>query len=630
MTVNDDVKEYLEYYLCSDVESDFAVMLNGPWGAGKTHFIKTYLKERQKSSADGPSHLYASLYGIRSTAEITEQFFAQVHPILNSKAVRIVGTVLSRALNGFAGTDVNSGQENKAAVQELVLKLEGRVLVFDDLERCAMPLIDVMGFINAYVEHEGLKVIVIANETDIPEEQKKEYFRRKEKLVGKTLQVCSDPESVLNSFVDKLKNKAVIETVKRESLPLLRTFTASEKRNFRSLRSVLSDFERLVTIASPRLQEAPQAMSNLLLYMAAVGLEYRSGELTAAELAALPLTMQAKTIARLIEEKKSSAILKAEQLEAMYPDVVWNDPIVSPMELATLFESGLVDTASINEQLTKHPLVVGYSEAPAWRRLWRWSDLPYEQYTRAREDLLTGLQAHALTHPGIILHVAGIIIRLQEHGDYLLDGEDVVAFFKRYAAEVRIAGKLEPARELFSDFHGFNDSFEGLGYAAIETPQFREIYEVVHAETEASFDESMRKVAETYLNRISGKPDAYSSLHEWGVEDGNYGGASFLHHIDPAAFAEVIIKDYSVDGRLLANLSKRFDSEMHHHRLVVEYPWLTELRTHLDRISAAAPPPYKRMLVSRIAYYFDDIEKAIHAAQASALTVNDIGEEAGA
>ena len=103
ISTNDEVREYLDYYLSSELESDFAVMLNGPWGAGKTHFIKAYLEEREdKARLADPlysvGHLYASLYGIRSTSEITDQFFAQAHPVMNFKAVRLIGTVMSRAL----------------------------------------------------------------------------------------------------------------------------------------------------------------------------------------------------------------------------------------------------------------------------------------------------------------------------------------------------------------------------------------------------------------------------------------------------------------------------------------------------------------------------------------------------
>lgn len=182
---NNDVEQFLDYYLHPDTQADYAIMLSGPWGCGKMHFIKSYLASRRggavhAGSVEPVDYLYASLYGVRSTSGISDQFFAQAHPVLSSKAARLLGTVFARAINARYGADVSLG-ENKSILEGMVLRLEGRVLVFDDLERCAMPVSEAMGYINSFVEHEGLKAIVIANEKDIPEEQKPDYERKKER-----------------------------------------------------------------------------------------------------------------------------------------------------------------------------------------------------------------------------------------------------------------------------------------------------------------------------------------------------------------------------------------------------------------------------------------------------------------
>ena len=98
MSPNDEVRKFLNHYLSLELEAGFAVMLNGAWGSGKTHFVKTFFNEREERarSENEPhplDHRYASLYGVRSTSELTDQFFAQAHPILSSKAARILGTV---------------------------------------------------------------------------------------------------------------------------------------------------------------------------------------------------------------------------------------------------------------------------------------------------------------------------------------------------------------------------------------------------------------------------------------------------------------------------------------------------------------------------------------------------------
>jgi hypothetical protein len=625
MSANDKVKEYLDYFLAPNLEADFAIMLNGPWGAGKTHFIKNYFKEREDKAARGDpfGHLYASLYGVRSISEITGQFFAQAHPVLSSKSVRLLGSVASRVLDGFVGTQVSPGAEDKSFIQDMALKLENRVLIFDDLERCAMPLADVMGFINSYVEHDGLKVIVIANEDDIPEGQKSNYLRKKEKLIGKTLRVTSEPEVVLRSFVTKLTKQAVIDTINRERDPLLRAFEASQGQNFRSLKFVLSDFERLVTACDSCLQKAPQAMTKLMLFMMAAGLEYRSGELTAGEIANLPETMRSRMISLVAKKEKTPAVIKVERLESTYSGVVWEDPIIPPATLAKLFETGIVDTVSINAHLAKHPLVVGYADTPAWRQLWNWTDLPREQYLVARKQLIDELGSGELTHPGEILHAAGVVIRLASYDDHLLGDDDVVTFFERYVEALRTAGRLDPARDLFSSS---GRSYVGLGYSS-DSPEFRKIYAVARAAANASFADWMRKVSLTYIDRIENNPNAYSSLREHGVEQGNYGDAPFLHYIDPDDFACVITRDSLPDGRLLANLHARYEFEPLRHALAEEYTWLRTLRPRLEASAAKANAPHKRLLEQEIKHYFDKIEEAVQAAEASAAAPDEAIEK---
>ena len=623
MSTNADVKEYLDHYLSSDAETDFAVMLNGPWGAGKTHFIKAYLEERERNAELVDPHrsigyLYASLYGVRSISEITDQFFSQAHPVLSSKAARLFGTIASRLLNGVAGTDVSNGAENRSIVKDSVLNLDGRVLIFDDLERCAMPLADVMGFINSFVEHEGLKAIVIANEGDIPADQRVEYARKKEKLIGKSLRVTSDPQNVLESFLGKLKHPKVVVIVRQEATALLRTFNASGKQNFRSLRAVLSDYDRLVSRLDPRLQESGAALVRLLHFMVASGDEFRSGELSRRELAELPATRLSRAVQRLSKKEKSPQILTAERLETTYPEVRWDDPIVPPQALAELFEAGIIDVSAINAHLQQHPLVVGYAETPAWRQLWSWTDLPRSQYLEARSTLVHQLNNRELTHPGIILHAAGTVLGAASFGDHMLgEAEDVVAFFKRYADEVAAAGRLEPDRSVFGTMGG---SYAGLGFGSRDSSEFREISKAVHEATNASFAKQMQDVASTFMDRLNKDGSAYSALHEYGVDEGKYRDAPFLHHIDPKRFAEVVIRDWAPDGQLLASLNARYEGERHDRSLVEEYPWVQALRNHLLATAASAEPPHRELLETRIKYYFDRIDQSIDAASLSAST----------
>jgi hypothetical protein len=68
---NKHVINYLRYYCDADNSFDFAVMLKGRWGAGKTYLIKNYLEERPQG-VSGKRDLYVSLYGLTSFQQIDD------------------------------------------------------------------------------------------------------------------------------------------------------------------------------------------------------------------------------------------------------------------------------------------------------------------------------------------------------------------------------------------------------------------------------------------------------------------------------------------------------------------------------------------------------------------------------
>ncbi|MBD1873816.1 hypothetical protein H6F75_10000 [Nodosilinea sp. FACHB-131] len=42
---NKHIEDYLNYYFAPEFDANFAVMISGDWGTGKTWFIKQYYKD---------------------------------------------------------------------------------------------------------------------------------------------------------------------------------------------------------------------------------------------------------------------------------------------------------------------------------------------------------------------------------------------------------------------------------------------------------------------------------------------------------------------------------------------------------------------------------------------------------
>ena len=234
MNLNEHVDAFLNYYLNDCVEPDFAVLLKGKWGCGKSYYIKNYLNthglviknnftEEQKNVV-----LYLSLYGVNSKEEINEKILEKLRPIISSSKIeflrKILKTVsatevlsaLSVYLTGskmpknvlIDGVDIFINYYRDKIKKDKPGKI---VLVLDDFERANMPIVNLLGFVNECVEMLHIPCIIVA-EKDILEEamekQKKESTMygiavSLEKIIGKELEIRASFEDVVSFWVKK-------------------------------------------------------------------------------------------------------------------------------------------------------------------------------------------------------------------------------------------------------------------------------------------------------------------------------------------------------------------------------------------------------------------------------------------
>src|SRR5690606_21770687 len=115
--------------------------------------------------------------------------------------------------------------------------------IFDDLERCEMPINAVMGYINGFVEHDDRKVIIIANEDEI--KGASGYRRIREKLIGKTFYTQSVFDEALGSFVAKVQNEQARNAVQTNLSVISDIYHQAEINNLRILQQTIWDFERV-------------------------------------------------------------------------------------------------------------------------------------------------------------------------------------------------------------------------------------------------------------------------------------------------------------------------------------------------------------------------------------------------
>lgn len=165
--MNLDLIEELKKYLEND-RINYAVLIDGEWGTGKTYFIKKELipklnediiNDKNKLILKYKKPLYISLYGIDALDSVSAQIYLQI----TGKYSKIASLGLS-ALKTIK-PDLNYSEIFDTLNENSDLK--NYVLIFDDLERVNLDINMCLAYINSFVEHHGIKVIIIANENEI-------------------------------------------------------------------------------------------------------------------------------------------------------------------------------------------------------------------------------------------------------------------------------------------------------------------------------------------------------------------------------------------------------------------------------------------------------------------------------
>ena len=282
---NKHIEEFLDYYLNVEQSPDYAVLITGCWGSGKTYFIRQYLEGKGAAGKDEVKTfdwltdcekyavVYVSLFGAKSREEMDKRVLEKLHPILNSEYLKSIPTAVSTIAKLLKEYSVNPTLKATGAVAEIATpfltdiltnvikgesgKLKGAVVVFDDVERADMPLPELLGYLNEYVEYLHVPCILLADKDKWEEAQKCQEDKStlhhlsstKEKVIGKEFQIQTSFDEVWNFWSDFNHNPVGNRTwgiIKDLGDVLSNILKSSGMNNYRALKYSLSDFRRFV------------------------------------------------------------------------------------------------------------------------------------------------------------------------------------------------------------------------------------------------------------------------------------------------------------------------------------------------------------------------------------------------
>jgi len=594
--MNGHIETYLDYYCDLPHAPEFAVLLKGQWGSGKTWFINEYrkkLEEKKKYKC-----LYVSLYGMTSFSEIENSFFQQLHPILSSKGMAITSKIFKGMLKLSLNIDLNNDGNRDGAVNlqipeieipEYFKNVDKSILIFDDLERCKIDLSNILGYINYFVEHQGIKVILVANEDELLKDSS--YQVIKEKLIGKTFGISLDFNGALENFISMTEENLSVRTFLCKNTNLIRDLYAKAGyENLRNLKQVILDFERIFSILPDKAKNKPEILQDILSILMIFSIEIKRGVMLPKNICSL----QDKYMIEIANMRTSAPESKNDNEEQNSVQKIIDrygftlcDPFPSGRWWEIFFDKGIIDEKEL-EQSMPNSKYFQNENTPNWVKLWHFSDLSDDDFNEIINAVESECRERIYSEVGVIKHIFGLFLMFSSIGLYPKSKAEILEKAKRYIDYLGTHHQHSLVSSVIAEdvFGGYDH----LGFQGKDFEEFKELSSHIKKAKESAIQKSMPAAAQDLLAVMKSdifkfyKMISLGNSHDKNLPARRYYETPILQHIDPNEFIKTLLSMNFQDQRsVIVALKERYNFDGINESLIKELEWLESIKDLLDQ-----------------------------------------------
>lgn len=503
MDLNNHIIDNLNYYLNTSAP-EYAFMITGGWGAGKTHFIENFITEYNKNAIDNQSRnkiIKISLFGFKATSSIDEMIFQSLHPLLGHRYTKLAGNILKGALKLGCKIDINGDSKPDVDINASLDKIKfseifstntdsGEIIIaLDDLERTEIPLKEILGYVNYLVEISKVKVILIANEKILHEKDKSSedknkdvYSKFKEKVIGKTFQIKHNIDNVLDSFLDESE----CEPLKRHRDVIKNIYIRSDDTNLRKLKQSILDFGYIANYIDEEQLKNEEYSSLLIRVFFALSLEMKSGELSEEKL---------RNNEPFRSEKDNSD--GSNNIFYKY-DISYRNLYVGDLWADILFKGDASNLKSATDELVYFKQQKN-NEHPLWFKLWNFSTLNEEQFISLTNQLLLEFDSLQEEEHQVYLHKLALIIYFSKNSLISKEIDEINNTVYEYIKTYKDGWAILNNRS-FEDIVFGNNT--GYSYYNDSDEDFRKLFNLLRSERKSISDELKNQAEIIRANEI--------------------------------------------------------------------------------------------------------------------------------
>ncbi len=239
------------------------IFINGPWGIGKSYYVNKYIKKHNEN------FIYITLFGKTSFDSIENSVARELFKKLSSfnKKKIILHKFVKNVKASFSicGFTINSPElSRKGLISEYSTLLESKslIIVIDDLERKSNNILieDIMGMIEEFSQFNKVKIVIIGDENNMIDSDRKKWNRFKEKIIEKEykIQKFSD-ESIRNLVTSEICS--YIEEI--EVTPFINDYI--KKHDIRNLRTIIKGINLFKEVINNYVEIKENKKVNLLV-----------------------------------------------------------------------------------------------------------------------------------------------------------------------------------------------------------------------------------------------------------------------------------------------------------------------------------------------------------------------------
>lgn len=517
----------------------------------------------------------------------------------------LAGRILKGFLKAGIQIDLTKGVEGsiESALPDVNLpdyltKTKNSVLIFDDIERCAIPILKLLGYVNQFVEVDGYKAILVANEEEIAKPtsqgvgaEREEYERVKEKLIGKTFVIEADHVAAISSFMELVQDSRSKQLLERSKTSICAIYMASKSENLRHVRQMILDVDRLIPNLDSKLIDEADLMAHFLGLYLIYSTEIRNGHIQASDIVTGYQARLNATVGR--QQEPAVAPGKFLSIVERYSEFPLDEILLTPQLWEKLLEDGRNVYAEIDEAL-RNSSYLQSKDRPVWMRLWHHSQLSDAEAADLVRELAREFDTFASDDIGVIRHMFGLLLKFSTIGVHDKAPDELLAIGKQYVDQVRARGRLPLGEQ--KAFGVFDVGYMGLGYSGVDRPEFQALTVYIRELAEYALEAARPEEAQALLEVIEDDPMRFLlSMTRASSGPGPFYNVPIFLYIKPEDFVASVIK-LKGDGLHIVGsaLEDRYRHDQFVGSLLGEKPFLERVRAMLKEEVARRPGTLSR------------------------------------